>query len=59
MTYHYGDKTAWLDDLLPDPGPHTYDLCPTHADRLGVPVGWERTDRRTATVRLLFARIAV
>lgn len=55
MTYDYGSKTVWLDDLHDLPSPHVYDLCPTHADRLSSPVGWDQQDRRTSTVRLLFA----
>ncbi len=55
MTYDYGSKTVWVDDLLDLRTPHTYDLCPTHADRLSVPMGWERLDRRNSEVRLLFA----
>jgi hypothetical protein len=55
MTYDYRSKSAWLDDLLEVGTPHTYDLCPTHADRLSVPMGWERLDRRNSEVKLLFA----
>lgn len=50
MTYDYASKWAWLDDLAADPDPNQYDLCPAHADRLGVPQGWERTDRRRTAV---------
>lgn len=59
MTYDYAARMAWLDDLVDDPDPNDYDLCPSHADRLGVPHGWIRTDRRATAVRPLFERIAV
>jgi hypothetical protein len=58
MTYEYGSKVAWLEDLHGNPSPHDYDLCPNHADRLSVPQGWERRDRRSSAVRLLFAGVA-
>ena len=57
MSYGYGARTAWLDDLDPDHAPSGYDLCLEHADGLRVPQGWERKDRRVST-RALFARRA-
>ena len=57
MSYGYGARTAWLDDLDPDHSPCGYDLCTEHADGLSVPQGWERTDRRIST-RALFSRRA-
>lgn len=59
MSYDYAARTAWLDDLAEPAQPHEYDLCPAHADRLAVPEGWERADRRSSAIRLLFARVAV
>ena len=59
MTYDYAARMAWLDDLAFDADPNQYDLCPTHAERLSVPQGWVRTDRRAAAVRPLFDRVAV
>lgn len=59
MTYDYSSKAAWLDDLADEPDPNQYDLCPAHADRLAVPQGWARTDRRATAVRPLFTRVAV
>ncbi len=56
MSYGYGVRTAWLDDLDPDHFPAGYDLCAEHADGLRVPEGWRRTDRRTATRPLLARR---
>lgn len=60
MTYEYRARTAWLDDLADEAEPNGYDLCPTHAQRLCVPMGWTRTDRQVTMVRsLVFDRIAV
>jgi hypothetical protein len=59
MTYGYASRTAWLDDLADDTDPNGYDLCPAHAERLSVPFGWDRVDRRATAVRPLFQRIAV
>jgi hypothetical protein len=55
MAYDYGARIAWIDDLHDTAMPHAYDLCPAHADRMSVPVGWELRDRRVSAVRLLFA----
>jgi hypothetical protein len=59
MSYDYDSRTVWVDDLLHEVDPNAYDLCPAHADRLGVPQGWNRTDRRVTEVRPLFSRVAV
>ena len=48
LTYRYSSRTAWIDDLAGEAAPSTYDLCELHADRLTVPIGWAREDRRTA-----------
>lgn len=53
LTYDYGGRRAWVDDLDDAHDPHAYDLCADHADRLTVPRGWECEDRRSA-VRPLF-----
>lgn len=57
MTYGYRARTAWIDDLGHDAG-GGYDLCQNHADGLGVPLGWTRTDRRSPPDRS-FAAVAV
>jgi hypothetical protein len=50
LSYDYGQGTVWLDDLVGAPDPFEYALCASHGDRLAVPVGWTREDRRgTAT----------
>lgn len=54
MTYGYAARTVWVDDLIPEAYPESYDLCSRHADRLTVPQGWVLTDRRTL-LRLPFA----
>lgn len=57
MSFDYTARTAWLDELDADACPAGYDLCATHADRLGVPGGWSRSDRRVASSP--FTRLAV
>jgi hypothetical protein len=47
LSYQYATRTAWLDDLSTEFEPSTYDLCAVHAERLRVPVGWTRDDRRS------------
>jgi hypothetical protein len=59
LSYDYGRRTAWLDDLLLEPEPSSYDLCATHAGRLRVPRGWTRDDRRVAFRPLFHEPIAV
>ena len=51
MSYGYESRTVWVDDLHEHVDPNNYDLCPTHADRQGVPQGWNRTDRRVTASR--------
>jgi len=41
LTYVYGDSTVVLGPLVTYAEPHTYDLCPQHAEGLTVPRGWE------------------
>ncbi|MDQ3306161.1 MAG: DUF3499 family protein [Actinomycetota bacterium] len=57
MTYDYGTRSTWVDELDVDASPAGYDLCETHAERLGVPSGWTRTDRRQPASP--FSRVAV
>lgn len=59
MTYEYASRTVWLDDPGPERDPAGYELCAAHADNLSVPVGWARTDRRSARRPLFHAAIAV
>ena len=50
MTYDYGDRTAWVDDLAEVALPQGYDLCPPHARGFSVPQGWIHSDRRAGAV---------
>ena len=50
MTYDYGDRTAWVDDLAEVALPQGYDLCFPHARAFSVPQGWTRSDRRAGAV---------
>ena len=60
MSYDYRARAVWLDDLTHEAEPNGYDLCPSHAERLGVPMGWSRSDQRISQERaLVFERIAV
>ncbi len=57
MTYDYASRSTWIDQLDVDASPAGYDLCEAHAERLGVPSGWTRTDRRQPPSP--FSRVAV
>lgn len=46
LTYDYGARIVWLDDLGGDRHPWVWGMCPAHADGLRVPEGWIREDRR-------------
>lgn len=52
LTYHYGSRIAWIDNLDEEPDPHGYDLCERHAARVRPPVGWALDDRRTPIIPL-------
>lgn len=41
LTYVYADSMAVLGPLSMAAEPHSYDLCPKHAERLSVPQGWQ------------------
>ena len=56
LTYEYDSRTAWLGDLSEDRLPAGYDLCLEHAERMSVPKGWDRVDRRSSTTPLFVAR---
>ena len=47
LSYQYARAIVWLDDLLTDRDPHSYDLCQRHSGRLTVPNGWRLEDRRS------------
>ncbi|MDP9070371.1 MAG: DUF3499 family protein [Actinomycetota bacterium] len=53
MTYEYASRTVWLDSPGQEPDPNAaWGLCATHADRLRVPLGWSRNDRRAPILPL-------
>ena len=41
LTYDYADAMAVLGPLAIRREPHSYDLCPRHAERLSAPLGWQ------------------
>lgn len=41
LTYDYADAMAVLGPLAIRHEPHSYDLCPRHAERLSAPQGWQ------------------
>lgn len=41
LTYDYADAMAVLGPLSTRSEPHSYDLCPRHAERLSAPLGWQ------------------
>ena len=41
LTYDYRDAMAVLGPLAIRREPHSYDLCPRHAERLSAPLGWQ------------------
>ena len=46
LTYAYSQSVVWIEDLTAQPHPAVYDLCAAHAERLAVPLGWRKEDRR-------------
>lgn len=47
LVFDYSRAQAWLIDLVAEPHPLRWDLCPVHADALSVPRGWELVDDRS------------
>lgn len=47
LSYQYARSIVWLDDLIAERDPHSYDLCQRHTARLSVPNGWRMEDRRS------------
>jgi uncharacterized protein DUF3499 len=46
LTFAYAQKVVWIEDLIEQPHPAAYDLCAAHAERLAVPIGWQKEDLR-------------
>jgi len=59
LTYDYGARMAWLEELVEGIEPSRYDLCTVHADGLRLPRGWQLVDSRpSAGLEGLFRAIA-
>jgi hypothetical protein len=52
LRFDYARRDAWIDPLLDDPEPQSYDLCGTHVGRTHAPYGWRLRDRRSEGDRL-------
>ncbi|MGA9598424.1 MAG: DUF3499 family protein [Acidimicrobiia bacterium] len=53
MSFDYATRAMWLTDISSSLEPGTgYPMCALHAARLGAPVGWTLTDRRSPMARL-------
>ncbi len=59
LSYEYGTSTVWITNLSGEAHPMTHDLCPRHADRMSVPVGWQLRDRRDVVPLPLFGENAL
>lgn len=59
LAYEYGTSTVWITHLTDEAHPMTHDLCPRHADRMSVPVGWQLRDRRDVVPLPLFGENAL
>jgi hypothetical protein len=46
LSYDYGGRNVWLDDLTAVDDPANHDLCDRHAARVTAPHGWTLHDRR-------------
>ncbi|MCC6226191.1 MAG: DUF3499 family protein [Microthrixaceae bacterium] len=47
LSYAYGPRAVWVDDLAAESHPMTHDLCAQHTESTRVPMGWELRDRRS------------
>jgi uncharacterized protein DUF3499 len=53
LSFSYGTKQTWLEELRNPPEFSYYDLCHVHASRFSPPFGWTLEDRRNGTGRTL------
>lgn len=53
LSYDYARALVWIDELLPERDPHSYDLCDRHGGRVTVPQGWQLRDRRVDSAPLI------
>jgi hypothetical protein len=51
LSYHYAERTVWLEPVHAEPHPANHDLCANHANRLSPPNGWRLEDRRNTVAR--------
>ena len=59
MSFSYGERSVWLDDLTePVTLGAAYPMCEEHAAGMTPPVGWTLVDRRTPA-RPLFVSLEV
>jgi hypothetical protein len=47
LRFDYAAREAWIDSLLDEPEPQSYDLCGPHVGRTQAPYGWRLRDRRS------------
>lgn len=59
LTYAYAKQVVWIEDLTPQPHPAVYDLCAAHAERLSVPIGWQKEDLRVVPPAVTPIRAAI
>jgi hypothetical protein len=59
LTFHYLNRTAWIDDLVGEIAPPSHPLCAHHAGALRVPRGWTKHDRRWPVRMDYLAAVAV
>lgn len=55
LSFDYGSRQVWLDELQPVDSPANHDLCRRHANRTQPPKGWALRDRRVAESEVLMA----
>ncbi|QRN81485.1 MAG: DUF3499 family protein [Nocardiopsis sp. BM-2018] len=53
LSYDYARAMVWIDELLAERDPHSYDLCGRHGGRVTVPQGWQLRDRRQQAAPLI------
>lgn len=53
LSYDYARALVWIDELIGERDPHSYDLCDRHGSRVTVPQGWQLRDRRVDSAPLL------
>ncbi len=49
LSYAYGDRAVWVEELAEQAHPMTHDMCTAHARDIRVPNGWTCRDLRAGT----------